>query len=127
MSKIKIYIFFYSLIIFISIKTSNEDYCQKIQCNSNLSPDTCIKVESTISYLKSCPDSKICNNPTEDPITDSYCIEKKEEIKFKKLPSLPCNNTNEECLSNTCMIDKCKGKDEGDACISASDCYYGKK
>ena len=127
MSKIKIYIFFYSLIIFISLKTSNSEHCQKIQCNSELNPDTCIKVESTISYLKPCPNSKICNTPTEDPITDSYCIEEqKDEIKFKKLPSLPCNNTNEECLSGVCMIDKCLGKEEGDACNSASDCYYGK-
>ena len=54
--------------------------------------------------MKKCHDSKECNNPTEDPITDSYCIEKQDEIKFKKLPLLPCNNTNEEYLSNVCMI-----------------------
>ena len=124
MAKIKIYLILSFLIIFISPITQNSDYCQKIQCNNQLREDTCIKIESTISLMNPCPDSKVCNTPTEDPVFDSYCTQK-ESYQFKKLPSLPCN-ANEECITGECMNDGCKGLSDGDRCPSPSYCNYGK-
>ena len=117
---------FFSLILIITSKTQNEDYCQKIQCYSDLSTGTCIKVDLTTSLLNPCPTSQICNTMIEDPIMDSFCEDKKDiTIPFKKLPSLPCNDNN-ECLSNECMTSKCKGVADGDPCIYSYDCNYGK-
>ena len=126
MSKINLIIFILSLISIISIQTPNEDTCQKIECNSNLPTGTCIKVESTTSLLNPCPSSQICSNEFEDLIEDAFCQDKdKDFLPFKKLPSLPCNDSS-ECLSNKCMQDKCIGVDDGDSCNNAYDCNYGK-
>ena len=124
MSKIKIYILFFLLNIFTISKIIGSDFCQKIKCDSNLSPDTCVKVDSKISLLNPCSSSKICDIDSEDPLEDSYCIER-NPIPFKKLPSLPCNSS-EECLSDKCMLEKCVGTDDGDSCNNAFDCNYGK-
>ena len=124
MSKINKYLFFFSLILTITSKTQNSESCQKIQCNSNLNPDTCIKVDSFTSLMNPCSENKKCNIFNEDPTEDSFCVEK-NPIPFKKLPSLPCNDTY-ECLSEVCMSQKCQGKEDGDACNLPSDCNYGK-
>ena len=124
MSTRKSFLFFSFLIIIESSLTQNINQCQKIQCNSQLNTDVCIKVESTISFINPCPDSKICKTVVEDPVFDSYC-ENKNLYTFKKLPSLPCV-LNEECITGECMIDKCKGYSDGEQCLSPSYCDYGK-
>ena len=124
MLNLKKYILFISLIIFTSSKAQNSNYCQRIQCNSQLDDNTCIKVESTISLMNPCKETKICDIQIEDPILDSYCIEK-DIFSFKKLPSLPCED-NEECLSKYCSLGECMGKSDGSQCNSPSECYYGK-
>ena len=105
----KVYILLISLIIFVSYKTTSSDYCQKIQCNSEIGTDACIKVESTVSLMKPCPQSKMCDTSSEDPVIDSYCVDKKKS-SFKRLPSLPCSSS-EECISGNCnyKIQKCNG------------------
>ena len=124
MSKIKEYLIFSSLIIFALSLTQSKNFCQKILCDSQLNQDSCIKVESSFSLLNPCPDSKICNTPSEDPDSDAYCISKKSYF-FKKLPSLPCE-LNEECITGECMINKCKGYSDGDQCLSPKYCNFGK-
>ena len=124
MLDLKFYFFLILLFFLTTSKTSNSDYCQKIQCYSELNNDTCIKVESSISLLKPCPESKICNSLTEDPTFDSYCIEK-NPIPFKKLPSLYCEDS-EECISLNCQQNKCIGQSDGGDCTSPSSCNYGK-
>ena len=122
----KVYILLISLIIFVSSKTTSSDYCQKIQCNSEIGTDACIKVESTVSLMKPCPQSKMCDTSSEDPVIDSYCVDKKKS-SFKRLPSLPCSSS-EECISGNCnyTIQKCNGKSDEDDCQKPEDCYYGK-
>ena len=126
MSTIKFYILFNSLITFIISITPNLDDCQKIQCYSEIGANTCIKVDSTISLMNPCPESKMCDTFSEDPIIDSYCVEK-EAFPFKKLPSLPCK-TSEECISGNCDYpnQKCFGTPDGDECNKSEQCYYGK-
>ena len=124
MVKFQKYFLFFSLIIFTSSKTQNSDYCQKVECNSDIPKNTCVKVESTVSLMNPCQNSTICDIVIEDPVVDSFCVEK-SNITFKKLPSLPCED-NEECLSGYCSSKKCMGKDEGNPCDSPSQCYYGK-
>ena len=123
---IKLYILLFSLIIFIISQNSNSDYCQKIKCYSDVEPDICIKVESTISLMNPCPDSKICDISSEDPIIDSYCVAK-SKLPFKKLPSLPCNES-DECISGKCDYpnQKCIGTFDGDECNKPEECNYGK-
>ena len=126
MSKLIQIIIFFSLILLVTSKSQNEeDYCQKIQCYSDLKSGTCIKVDSSISLLNPCPSSQICKTIMEDPIFDSFCGEKEQNISFAKLPSLPCNQS-DECMSNYCFGFKCKGTDDGDKCNYAHECYYGK-
>ena len=126
MTKITLIFTIFSLISLINPKTKNEDYCQKIQCYSDLKSGECIKVDSTVSLLNPCPSNQFCDTQIEDPIIDSDCKEKGEDIiPFKKLPSLPCNLST-ECMSDVCMSYKCVGKDDGDYCDFAYQCYYGK-
>ena len=125
MSKYNIIIFFF-LIISISPKDKNEEYCQKIQCYPDLDSNTCIKIDSSITLLKPCPSSLMCDNSNEDPIDDKTCEDKsKIIIPFKKLPSLPCNDSS-ECISNICMNNQCQGIKDGDSCHFSYECYYGK-
>ena len=125
MSKIKQYFLFTSLFLFTKSIIPNSNNCQKIQCYSQLAQDTCIKVESGVSLMNPCPDSKICNTPIEDPVIDSYCKEKEPFPFKKKLPSLPCKEQ-EECFSLNCHNDVCQGKSDGSECSSPFECNYGR-
>ena len=108
------------------LETENNDYCQKIQCYPNLPSDTCIKVDSSTSLLNPCPSTHYCDTIIEDQIDNAFCKEKdKLNLPFKKLPSLPCNDSI-ECMSNKCMSFKCVGVNDGDHCINSYDCNYGK-
>lgn len=120
------YFLLLSIFIFVTTKTPNSEFCQKIKCYSEIGTDTCIKVESRVSLMNPCPNSKICNSPSEDPIDDSYCIDK-NLFAFKKLPSLPCDSI-EECISSNCDFFNhvCVGKGDGDGCDKPEDCNYGK-
>ena len=126
MSKINFLLFIFSLISIICLETPIEESCQKIECSQNLPLDTCIKVESTTSLLKPCPESQICSYEIEDPIIDSKCKDQsKDYIPFKKLPSLPCKE-NKECISDKCVEGKCIGVNDGEKCKNSHDCNYGK-
>ena len=125
MSKLNFLITFFSLFLIINSTTENEDFCQKVECYPGLAIGTCIKVESTISLLNPCPSSQYCETNIEDPIEDSFCEEKKDILPFKKLPTLPCNDSS-ECISGYCNAYKCNGGGEGDDCQSVVDCIYGK-
>ena len=128
MSKSIFLITFFSLICLIITLQSqnNNDYCQKIQCYPNLPSDICIKVDSSISLLNPCPSSHFCNIIIEDPIDNTFCKEKdKSYLPFKKLPSLPCNDSI-ECMSNKCVAFKCVASQDGDTCENSYDCNYGK-
>ena len=119
-----ILIFIY-LITLINSKILADDYCQKIQCYSDLTPGTCIKAEPKISLFNPCPDSKFCNVSSLDPMMDSTCIDQKNNFDFKKLPSLPCKE-NSECISNKCSSNVCQGVSDNQKCTAPSDCNYGK-
>ena len=125
MSKLNFLITFFSLFLIINSITENEDFCQKVECYPGLATGTCIKVESTVSLLNPCPSSQYCETNIEDPIEDSFCEEKKDILPFKKLPTLPCNDSS-ECISGYCNAYKCNGGGEGDDCKSVVDCIYGK-
>ena len=123
MLKLQKYFLFLSLIIFTSSKQPDSDYCQKIECNSDLDPKTCVKVEATTSLMNPCQNSTICEIIIEDPVIDSFCVE--NNITLKKLPSLPCNS-DDECLNGTCSSGQCLGINDGDPCNYTFQCYYGK-
>ena len=116
-------IFLLISITLISSKTEiNNAQCQKIQCGEEAKNDVCIEVNEIISIFHKCPNGKTCETFSDDPVTKSNCVEKKQNV-FKKLPSLPCEN-NDECLSSKCTNGFCEGKNSGETCESAQDCNY---
>jgi hypothetical protein len=110
------------LIFLINSEFTCEESCQKITCTSSLTNGVCIKVLSLTSLFQECPTGQICAPESDDPIQDAYCVENKIN-NFKRLPSLPCTQ-NEDCLSGSCIGNKCIGKMFGESCLSASDCDY---
>ena len=113
---------FILLILLINAKIQYEDSCQKIQCSDNLDTGNCVQVEFSTSYFKECPEGEYCDIELDDPIQNSKCS--KNIKKLKRLPTLPCES-NDDCLSNSCIAQKCEGKYLQERCNSVSDCVYG--
>ena len=122
MSK-KLFLFILLLITTNSLIPKESNSCQKIECSSSLSEGYCIKVESSTSLFQECPSDQKCSPESDDPIQDAKCVPSKQN-DFKRLPSLPCENNN-DCLSDNCVNNKCKGKAFKESCISTTECEYG--
>ena len=101
----------------------NLNNCQKIYCNKTLEYNQCISIEDKISYFQKCKDlNEICETISLDPTTNSYCSNKKNYPRF--YPGEPCKY-NSDCITNSCIDNKCKGKKLNEECNFAYECYYG--
>lgn len=112
---------FISLIVF---SVSQVEECKHIQCVNYLQNKTCIEpaTENHV-YMQSCPEGEICNILSEIPEEKTTCVPKVEPT-YKRYPGMPCE-TDDECFSNQCEDNLCKGHKENDNCTSVEQCDYG--
>ena len=104
---------------------NNNNYnCQKIYCNKTLENNQCILIEDNISYFQKCKNlNDICDTISLDPTIDSFCSDKKKQNPLF-YPGEPCLN-NSECITNSCIDNKCYGKKLNEECNNTYECYYG--